>query len=281
MKRNLVLCLIAAALLCACAKKTPQAAKSSDALLARVGKYRITQADFERKAAYVSPEYQKFIGTASGKKQFLQILIREKLIVAAASDSDVSKNPLYKQQVAQMKDDLDNRLREFQEYALTKMWLDSLNKQGTISVAEDEIRAYYTKYPYEVSMSDIMIDDPAQATDLLRQAKRGNFAGLAKAHSLDVASAKVGGKLPPFIIGEFLPELESAAAGMKVGDTQGPLKSKTGYHILHKNAEIKISYEQAHDRIALLLEKKKLDEHLNSMQSKYSVEVLNENYKYN
>jgi hypothetical protein len=283
-KSTVAICL-AAAFFCACAKKAPQPAAPSETpspntVLARVGKYAITQDDFDRKSVLVSPDYQKFVATATGKRQFLQILIREKMIVAAASDSEVSANPLYRQQVDQMKQDLDNRLKEFQEYVLTKMWLDSLTKKGTIAVAEDEIRAYYTKYPYEISVSDIMIDSPSQATDLLRKAKAGNFAGLARQYSLDADSAKNGGKLPSFIVGEFLPELENAAAGMKPGETQGPFKTKTGYHILHKNGENHLSYGQAHDRIAMLLEKKKLDDYLNSMKSKYPVEVLDANYKY-
>ena len=51
------------------------------------------------------------------------------------------------------------------------------------------------------------------------------------------------------------------------------------YHRL-KNSEKKLSFENAKERLRKLLEKKKFDEHLKNLQLKYTVEVLDDQYKY-
>jgi len=266
----------AVALLCACSGKPAGAPP-----LARVGKAAITAADFERKSADVPTEYKRYIDTSAGRKQFLQILIREKLIVAAAADSDIVKDSAYIRETARMKEEMDARYNEFREYLLTRMWLDSLRQKSVISVTEDEIKQYHKQYPYEISISHIQLSNADDAAELLKDIKKGSisFSTAAKTRSMDAETASSNGKVRPFMVGEFLPDLENPAARMKTGETQGVFKSSSGWHILHKNSETKLSLSAAHDRIAMILEKKKLDGYLSSLQSKYPVEVLNESYK--
>jgi len=276
MNRTMACCAVSAAFLCACSGSKPP-----DGALAKVGKTYITKSEFEAKLDDISPDFRTYALTSNGKKQFLEILIREKLALLAAQDSATSGSQEYRHSVEQRKKELEQRLEDYKSYLLTKIWVEQLKKSGTLAVTDEEVREYYKKYPYTVSISHILVSSPKEAEDLLKTVRHGkNFAAVAKERSLDAATAPDGGQVPPFIIGEFLPSLEAAAAGMRNGDMQGVFKSKFGYHVIKKQGENDISLDQARDRIRLVLEKSKFDSHINSLQDKYKVEVLDANFKY-
>ena len=276
MRKTIAFCFICAALTCACSgSKPPQGA------IAKVGKTFITQAEFENKLNDVSPDFRSYALSRNGKKQFLEILIREKLALLAATNSKTSKSQEYLHNMEQREQELQARLQEYRDYLLTKIWVEQLKKDGTLGVTEEDIRQYHKKYPYEVSISHILVGSAQEGEDMLKAVRGGkNFASLAKEKSLDAATAPNGGQVPPFIIGQFLPELEAAAAGMRAGETQGVFKSKFGYHVIKKHGENDIPLENARERIRLVLEKTKFDSYINSLQDKYKVEVLDANFKY-
>src|SRR5260370_30547868 len=63
-----------------------------DPVLAKVGKLTITQSEFRRKISDVSPASQSFVLPASGRRHLLDVLIRQKLVLAAAQSSDVPRS---------------------------------------------------------------------------------------------------------------------------------------------------------------------------------------------
>ncbi|HOX23189.1 MAG TPA: peptidylprolyl isomerase [Elusimicrobiales bacterium] len=276
MKQTTIFCAICAALACACSGGKPP-----EGAIAKVGKTYITQGEFENKLSDINPEFRGYAMSRNGKKQFLEILIREKLALLAAQDSKTAGSSEYKHSVDQRAKELQDRLEEYKQYLLTKIWVEQLKKDGALGVTEEDLRQYYKKYPYEVSISHILVATPQEGEDILKALRSGkNFAALAKEKSLDAATASNGGQVPPFVIGQFLPELEAAAAGMRTGETQGVFKSKFGYHIIKKHSQTDISLDQARDRMRLVLEKTKFDSYINSLQKKYKVEVLDANFKY-
>lgn len=275
--------LCALALLCACSKKADKQVPAPDKpALARVGDTYITPDEYKAKIADVSARFQNYVATPSGRKQFLAILIREKLILAAARDSNVPQSPAFIQESRRMREDLEARFKEFQDYTLTRLWLEELRQNGTIGVTDKDIQIYYNEYPEEYSIRHILCGSSADAAAVLRMAKAspGGFAALAKARSIDVETAGSGGAVPPFIMGEFLPELEQTVARMRDDKPEGVFKSKFGYHVIKKEGERRLSFADARERIARVLEKQKLDTYLKSVEAKYKVEVLDENYRY-
>ena len=72
---------------------------SSEPVIAKVGKLRITKKEFRRKLSEVSQGYQNYVLTPNGRRQFLDVLIREKIKLAAAMDSDVPKSPEFKEEM--------------------------------------------------------------------------------------------------------------------------------------------------------------------------------------
>lgn len=270
---------LAAGAVCACVFACA-CGSNKDHVMARVGKLDITQSDFHRKLTEVASEYQNYLLTPNGRKQFLDILVREKLILAAAKDSSVSGSRKYKDEIAKMQEEFDSRMKDYKDYLLTKMWLDDLKEKGVMQVSEDEIREHHKKHPYEIYLDHIVVSTPEEAETIMRKVRSGaSFQNTARTLSLDADTASRGGRLPPFLYGEFLPDLEDVAFKMRVGEIQGVVKSKFGYHVLRKNGEKPLSYEEAKERISKLLKKKKLDEYLETLQSKYKVEVLDDQYK--
>jgi len=105
------------------------------------------------------------------------------------------------------------------------------------------------------------------------------FAEFVRRYSLDSFTNKKDGMLPPFIPGEYLEEIEVAAANTPVMTPQGFIKTPYGFHIIMKVREESISYNNAKDRIKQILEKQKMDAYLNKLKTKYGVEVMNNEVK--
>ncbi|MEK7388303.1 MAG: peptidylprolyl isomerase [Elusimicrobiota bacterium] len=246
-----------------------------DPIIARVGKLKISQAEFQRKLSEVSQGYQDYVLSPSGRRQFLDVLIREKLILAAAQQSDLPRSSEYRAALDKMRREEDERLREGGEYLLTTMWVEELRRRGTLKVDESMVTEYLAKHPYEVEMRHVLMGSPEAAADIAKRLRSGaNFAKVAKDESLDGATSADGGKLPSSLYGEVIPELEEVVFRMRVGEIAGPLKSKFGYHVLRKDGEKKVTHEEGLPRVLRLLEKQQLDAYLQSIQDKFPVEVL-------
>ena len=73
-----------------------------------------------------------------------------------------------------------------------------------------------------------------QINDLKAKIAGGSdFAELAKAHS-DCPSGRKGGDLGPFGRGQMVPEFETAAFGMEVGQVSEVVETSFGYHLIQR-----------------------------------------------
>jgi parvulin-like peptidyl-prolyl isomerase len=253
--------------------------RNRDAIVAKVGPLKITESEFQRKLTELDQRYQNFVATPNGRRQFLDNLTREKLILAAAQDSDVPKSVDFRMQLDRLRADEEDHLREGRNYLLTRMWQDDLRSKGVLKVGEEEIRDYQRRYPLEIEFRHILCASPVEAEELAKKARGGaSIAALARDHSLDADTAVEGGRWVA-VYGELPPELEDIVFRMKVGEIAGPIKSKFGYHVIKKESEHKADLGSVHDRIARVMENQKLDRYLQSIQEKYPVEVVDEQFK--
>ena len=246
-----------------------------DPVLAKVGKWKITESEFQRKLGEVAQEYQNYVQTPAGRKRFLDVLIREKMILAAATDSGAGSSPEFRAEMDRLRAEEAARLAEGRNYLLTRLWLDDLRRRGVIAVSAEEVRQYNRKHPYEVKVRHILFDAPKEAEAALHRLRGGaNFAAMAKDKSVDADTAAMGGLMRPAIYGEIIPELEDVVFQARVGEIVGPVRSKFGYHVLRKESQRRIPFDEAESRIRRVLEKEKLDQYLQSLQSRYPVEVF-------
>ncbi|HNW43255.1 MAG TPA: peptidylprolyl isomerase [Elusimicrobiales bacterium] len=262
--------LLPAVLLLACA-----CSKQADKVIARIGSEKITESSLQEKLGEISPEAQDYLSTKPGRRQFLDVLIHERLMLLAARKSRVASGKEYKSQVLQKQAEMETALTAYKDFMLTKMWVENM-RDGELKVTEDEVRDYYQKYPDTVRLAHILMADKEAAENVYRKLKAGaDFEKLAKENSLDRETVR----LPPVMYGEFMPELEDMAFKMRVGETQGIVKTPLGFHIIKKLAQERMPEAQAVERVRKILEKKKFDAYLARFQEKIKVEVLDENYK--
>lgn len=265
----LVPVLFAACMAAACSKNP------DDKVIAKVGSEKITESALRQKLEEIAPNAQAYLATKPGRKQFLDILINEKLMLMAARKSDTARSDAYKKQVRAMEDELKSKLDYYKDYLLAKMWVEDL-RQNQIKVTDAEVEDYYAKNPYEITVEHIVMPTYEEAEAVMKKVKAGaDFERTAKEVSLD----KENVRLPPVMYGEFMPELEEMAFKMRPGEIQGVVKTGLGFHILKKVSQTKTDPAKVKGRIRRIVEKKKIDAYLAKFQAKTKVEVLDENYK--
>lgn len=244
-------------------------------VVARVGSEKITESYLQAKFAEISPAAQEYLSSKPGRKQFLDVLIHEKLMLMAARKSPVASGKDYKARVSEKESEMKETLQAYKDFMLTRMWIEDM-RGGELKVADQEVKDYYQKYPYKVALAHILLPSFEEAEKVSKKLKAGaDFDRTAKEYSLDKDTVR----LPPVMYGEFLPELEDMAFKMKTGETQGIVKTQLGYHILKKLSQDRVGDAEAADRVRKILEKKKFDAYLAKFQEKNKVEVLDENYK--
>ncbi|HVA65729.1 MAG TPA: peptidylprolyl isomerase [Elusimicrobiota bacterium] len=249
-------------------------------VVAKVGDLVITRAEFNQKLSEVAPPYQKYVSTPAGRRQFLDVLIKEKMVLAAAENSGVSKSADFKRDIAEIKENEARQFTRERDYLLTRAWRKELADRGITQVSDAEVAAYYKKYPYEVSIKNILVEDPNEADQILKKLQKGaSFSALAKKYSIDSASSENGGKMPPMLYGEIIPELQDVVFHMRVGELSGPIRTKFGYHVLYKVSETRVPLSEVEERIRGILEKGKLDKYLRSIENRFPVEVVDEEFK--
>lgn len=249
--------------------------KSNDKVIAKVGSEKITESYLRQKLEEIAPNAQTYLATKPGRKQFLEILINEKLMITAARKSETARSEDYKNRVSVMEGELKAKLEYYKDYMLAKMWVEELRREK-IQVTDAEVEEYYAKTPYEITVEHIVMPTYDEAEAALKKIKAGaDFAKVAKETSMDRDNVR----LPPVMYGEFMPELEEMAFKMRPGEIQGVVKTGLGFHILKKISQTKPEFAKAKERILRIVEKKKFDAYLAKFQAKTKVEVLDENYK--
>ncbi|MFH2202959.1 MAG: peptidylprolyl isomerase [Elusimicrobiota bacterium] len=253
--------------------------RGDEAVVARVGRAVITESEFQRKLTEVAPTYQNYVMTPYGRKQFLDVLVREKLMLQASRADGIASSPEFMDQIRTIRREEEQKVAAARDYLLTKLWLEKLHKRGVLSVTDEDVKDYFRKHPVEVQARHILLPTAEEAEATLNRVRRGaSFAMVAEKISLDADTAAVGGLLPPMLSGEVIPELEIIFK-MSTGEIGGPVRSKFGYHVLLKESASRPAFETVQERIRNILEKRRLDAHLKTLQASFPVEVVDAQFK--
>jgi peptidyl-prolyl cis-trans isomerase C len=137
----------------------------------------------------------------------------------------------------------------------------------------------------EIKASHILVKTEEEARKVLERLKKGErFDAVAKAVSIDTASAKNGGDLGFFKKGQMVPEFEQAAAMLKVGETtSAPVKTSFGFHIIKvtdKKTGDPVEFEKVRDMISQKLsgekQKEAFEKYISDLRKSYKVEINKE-----
>ncbi len=270
MKRTFIGLLIVSLGLAACQKE----AAAPDAPAPKMaGAIAITEADINERAALLSSEDAAFAQTPIGRQNLLQAIVREKLIQADARANGIAQKPDYQKLTTQKRLALDEIYKAYTEQLLEDFWYEQKRADGALRVTDEEIDAYYKKYPYEMTVQQIIVDNAETADQVLRTLKRSPGLWRNMSRKFNVAPEIIRDEKFTFMPGEFLPEIEVIAANSSTGSVQGFFKTALGFHIIMKVSEKHLSKKDAAERIRTILENRKLDELIETLQKKYEVTI--------
>ena len=232
----------------------------------------VSEEDLQARLPFLSAEDRAFINTPMGRQSLLQVVAREKLIALAAKEEGLDKQADYLTQLTEKRLQLDKIYQNYAAELLENVWYEKQRTAGKLQVTDEEIKAYYDKYPYEMTIRQIIVDNAETADQLLRTLKsnRSRFKELARQYNI---APEVMRQEIAFMPGEFLPDIEVIAANSSTGSVQGFFKTAYGFHIIMKTGERKLSFQEAAPRIQAVLENKKLDKLIESLQNKYEVTI--------
>lgn len=269
--RHVTLCLAICLGLAACQKDSATAPKTQAA--AQVGNITITQADVDQALELLNEDDRHFAQTPLGKQNLLQVLTREKLILADARATGLEQEKDYQQAIRQKRAELDRAYAQFEQDALLRTWYEKNGAQ--LEPTEKEIKAYFDQYPYEMTLKQIIIDNAQTADQVLRtlKASPGRWNEMARQYSIAPKHLQILTVMP----GEYLENLEVIAANSPIGKAQGFFKTPLGFHIIMKTGENKLSLKQAEPRIKQVLQQQRIDELLETLKNTYEVTIYDEN----
>jgi peptidyl-prolyl cis-trans isomerase C len=242
-------------------------------VLAIVNGSEITEKYIQRSLLRFPQETQEYYKTEEGKKQFLEQVINLELIYNHALDSGMENDPEYIEQVKWIEKDI-------------LIQIGVKNIMADVDITEEEIQKYYQdnsqmfKSEETVAARHILVDTLEQMQDIKVEISNGmSFEEAARKYSKCPSSAQ-GGSLGSFTRGRMVPEFETAAFQLQVGEISEPVKTQFGYHLIQleeKNSEtVKSLEESRHMIVKNLLHQKQNEKYINSiveLKNKYDVEV--------
>ena len=253
------------------------ATAESDPVLAQVGTETITKPQFDRLLDTLDAQDRQFAQTPVGARNFLQLLIREKLVLLDAKEKGLDKSELYLDDLEQKRQQLQEIYNNYAQQLLLRMWDEQNYAQGRLKVTDEEIEAYFKKYPYEMTIKQIILADAQTAETIWKELKynKNRWKELEKRYSISPQYSH--GQSFSFMPGEFIAELEVIAANSPTGSVQGFVKTPQGFHIIMKTGERRLSLKEAAPRIRAILENQKTDELIEALQNKYKVVIYEQN----
>ncbi len=268
--------------LAACERFSSLQPGSDSPVVAQLGREKITLDDLKGRLQETPAAYQQYVASAEGRRQFLNLLIREKVLLAEAKSLGIPRDPAYLKAMEKFKSDWKRRLKEYQETLQVESALRRL-RTTELATTDTDVERYYNDHradyesPVEVSASHILLSTQQDADVALARIKRGDaFDRVAKEMSKDPATAVRGGKLAPFHRGTLVPEFESIAFQLKPGEISGIVKSQFGFHIIRKLGEKHLPSRapaDAKEEIRSLLEREKFNQWVAAKQSVLGVKV--------
>ena len=274
MNRTLGLFLMLAVVLAGCGK--------GGGIVAKIGSDKIDEKMLQERLQEAPPSYQGYLNTNAGKKQFLDLLVRERIVLEAARQAGVDKKSEYTKAIAEFKKDQSRRMRDYEENLLMELYVRELHEKE-IGTTDADVDKYYQEHkrefarPVEIVAKHILVASRDDADKALARIKAGeDFSKSAKEVSTDPVSAVRGGEIGPFRRGDLVPEFEKAVFGLKVGQVSEIVETQFGFHIIKKVSEKVLPVrpvEETKVEIKKILEKTRFDAWLEGAKKKYGVTV--------
>ncbi len=221
-------------------------------VVAKVGKYTITADDLNEKMG--PARFKSFEDELEARRKRLEKMAEEKLILMAAYDKGLDKDPDVLQYVDRSKENI---------LLNTLYQIEVAQKVGKIP--EDEIKKFYERKKELLHAKHILVKSKELADSIYDMLKNGaNFDELAKKYSEDRSNKDRGGDLGDFTTLSMVKEFEDAAYSLSPGEFSKPVETRYGWHIIYlverkPNPRVK-SFDEEKKGIERALERRRRSE---------------------
>jgi parvulin-like peptidyl-prolyl isomerase len=257
------------------------ACQSKDNVVIQVGKTKITKEMVRQRLESMPSSYQSYVNTPIGKKQFIDTLLRETIILEEAKKAKIDKSKEYKDNLADFKAQQEKQFKEYEDGLILEIYFRQL--QNDLIVSDEDVKAYYNSHielyeaPISYTVRHVLVtsrDEADKAYNAIQ--KDEDFVKVVKEYSQDQASIPNGGLVGPFRIGALVPEFEKVALSLKNGEISGIVETDYGYHIIQKISQQKlpqIPFEQAETEIKSILARDKFNSWYDQKKKDLKVKV--------
>jgi peptidyl-prolyl cis-trans isomerase C len=232
---------------------------SSGAAVITVGGEKITQSQFEQILAGLPEQQQAAAKTPGGRRQLAEQLAELKAMAQEARKQKLDQDPKVQARIALQADQvlagiifqgLSNSAPD--EAALKSYYTEHKQDWEEVKARHILIRMQGSRVPLRPNEKDLTDEEALAKTKELRAkiVAGGNFAELAKAESDDTGSGANGGDLGSFTKGRMVPEFETAAFALKIGDTSEPVKTQFGYHLIQVQEHSSKAFDDVRTEVA-------------------------------
>ena len=234
-----------------CAEEGP-AVGTEDAVLVEVGQTAIRVADYRQYIARVAPELR----AEYGAEKLLEAIVEQTLLVQEADRRGLGESAEFLQWQAQ---------------AQARLVQQALYEHAGIvqpEVAEEELRAYFQRSPYNrrVRFSLLMVRDQEQLPEILAALAEGaDFEELSMRHSQDSRILERQADMGYHRWGDTMAShaaLTERAFSMQIGEISEPMQVADGYFLIKLTDMHPVSFEQERETIQRLVLREKLGRQL-------------------
>lgn len=266
-KKMISLLLASSILVFGCKEDNTAPSISKDEAVAEVNGKLISKATFEilKKEAE-----QQRRGQAIPTEALLEELIKMELLVQEAEQKKLADSPEMAARLAMVKRSL-----------LSQAAVQDYMKSNPVS--DEEIQTEYeskvgAKGSSEFKASHILVKTEDEAINIITELDAGgDFAAIAKTKSTG-PSASQGGSLGWFAPGRMVPPFSEAVIALENGKyTKTPVQTQFGWHVIlreESREQTPPPLESVKEQLRPLLQRKKLQEHLDILRNQATVEIL-------
>ncbi len=194
--------------------------------LAKVNGHVITDQDLKQALGNLSEGQRKHVlKDSNSKRQVLNGIISEELLVERAKAKKLDQDPEYKAAVVAFE----------KQYLANKLLQAELGSKLTDKAAHRYYDAHKDRYSTDqVHAWHILLPTQSEALAVLKMAEKpdADFQALAEKYSKDPSAKDNRGDLGFFGRDRMVREFSDAAFSAKEGEIVGPVKTDYGYHII-------------------------------------------------
>ena len=241
----------------------------ADPILARIeGRYvHLSEIEAAARAGGFLRAGETLTPESAFQRELVRSYVEQRLLARAALDTGMQRSPQVLRRVNAARDRvlaaafLDAQIQD----AVSPETVERLyNSQRDVTVIGDEVRARH-----------ILVATGEEAEDVIRRlSEGGDFGAIARAESLDRATAPLGGEIGWFTRAMMAPGFSEVAFSTTVGELARPFQTEFGWHVievLDRRSTRAVPFSEVQDNIAEFLRLRAIDRTLRDLEEESQV----------